>query len=71
VDFQGILTGKMVSGVTMGDATPQVLIPELADLVMQGQLPLHRLIKRYRLDQLDQAAHDMHSGITVKPVIVH
>jgi aryl-alcohol dehydrogenase len=71
VDFQGILTGKMLSGITMGDATPQVLIPQLADLVMQGRLPLQRLIKRYRLDQLDQAAHDMHTGVTVKPVIVH
>ena len=71
VDFQGILTGKMVSGVTMGDATPQVLIPQLAELVMQGQLPIQRLIRRYRLDQLDQAAHDMHAGVTVKPVIVH
>lgn len=71
VDFQGILTGKTLSGVTMGDATPQVLIPQLAELVMTGQLPLHRLAKHYRLDQLDQAAHDMHAGITVKPVIVH
>lgn len=71
VDFQGILTGKTVSGVTMGDATPQVLIPQLAKLVKSGQLPLHRLTKHYRLDQLDQAAHDMHAGITVKPVIVH
>ena len=38
---------------------------------MQGRLPLQRLTKHYRLDQLDQAAHDMHAGITVKPVIVH
>jgi aryl-alcohol dehydrogenase len=71
VDFQGILTGKMLSGVTMGDATPQVLIPQLAELVMNGQLPLRRLTKHYRLDQIDQAAHDMHAGVTVKPVIVH
>jgi aryl-alcohol dehydrogenase len=71
VDFQGILTGKMLSGITMGDATPQVLIPQLARLVKSGELPLHRLTKHYRLDQLDQAAHDMHSGATVKPVIVH
>jgi aryl-alcohol dehydrogenase len=71
VDFQGILTGKTVGGVTMGDATPQVLIPQLVDLVMNGQLPLQRLTKHYRLDQLDHAAHDMHAGVTVKPVIVH
>jgi len=43
-----------------------VLIPQLAELVMRGQLPLHRLIKQYRLDQLDQAAHDMHAGVTIK-----
>jgi aryl-alcohol dehydrogenase len=71
VDFQGILPGKTVSGITMGDATPQILIPQLVQLVKSGQLPLQRLTKLYRLDQLDQAAHDMHSGITVKPVIVH
>ena len=71
VDYQGILPGKLVGGVTMGDATPQVLIPELVQLVKSGQLPLHRLIKRYRLEDLNQAAHDMHSGVTLKPVIVY
>jgi aryl-alcohol dehydrogenase len=71
VDFQGILTGKKVSGITMGDATPQTLIPRLVELVKSGELPLHRLTKRYPLDRLDQAAHDMHTGVTVKPVIVH
>lgn len=71
VDFQGILPGKIVSGVTMGDATPQVLIPQLVELVKTGVLPLKRLTKHYRLDQLDQAAHDMHAGVTVKPVVVY
>lgn len=71
VDYQGILPGKMVSGVTMGDADPKVLIPELVELVKAGKLPLDRLITRYKLDQLDQAAGDMHQGVTVKPVIVH
>jgi aryl-alcohol dehydrogenase len=55
----------------MGDATPQVLIPQLVELVKTGVLPLKRLTKHYRLEQLDQAAHDMHSGVTVKPVIVY
>lgn len=71
VDFQGILPGKSVSGVTMGDADPKVLIPQLVDLVASGRLPLGRLIKQYKLDQLDEAFADMHHGTTVKPVIVH
>jgi len=71
VDYQAILPGKVVSGVTMGDADPKVLIPELAALVKSGKLPLGRLIKHYKLEELDQAAGDMHQGVTVKPVILH
>jgi aryl-alcohol dehydrogenase len=71
VDFQGILPGKSVSGVTMGDADPKVLIPQLVDLVAAGRLPLGRLVKQYKLSELDDAFADMHRGTTVKPVIVH
>jgi aryl-alcohol dehydrogenase len=71
VDFQGILPGKSVSGVTMGDADPKALIPQLVELVAAGRLPLGRLIKQYKLAELDEAFTDMHHGTTVKPVIVH
>ncbi|HEX5332219.1 MAG TPA: NAD(P)-dependent alcohol dehydrogenase [Cellulomonas sp.] len=71
VDFQGILPGKSISGVTMGDADPKSLIPQLVELVASGRFPLGRLTKQYTLDQLDQAVADMHHGTTVKPVIVH
>ncbi|WP_277213039.1 NAD(P)-dependent alcohol dehydrogenase [Isoptericola croceus] len=71
VDFQGILPGKSVSGVTMGDADPKVLIPQLVDLVVGGRLPLDRLVGQYKLSELDDAFADMHHGTTVKPVIIH
>jgi aryl-alcohol dehydrogenase len=71
VDFQGVLPGKSVSGVTMGDADPKVLVPELVGLVASGRFPLGRLTRQYTLDQLDQAFADMHHGVTVKPVVVH
>jgi aryl-alcohol dehydrogenase len=71
VDFQGILPGKSVSGVTMGDADPKVLIPQLVELVISGRFPLGRLTREYKLDQLDEAFADMHQGATVKPIIVH
>lgn len=70
VDIQGILTGKVLRGVTMGDARPQQLIPQLVALHAEGRLPLERLERAYELDEIAQAAEDMHHGRTVKPVIV-
>lgn len=70
VDVQGILPGKVLRGVTMGDADPQVLVPQLVGLHAEGKLPLERLQRRYALEDAQQAAHDMHTGVTVKPVIV-
>ncbi|MDQ1129647.1 NAD(P)-dependent alcohol dehydrogenase [Microbacterium sp. SORGH_AS_0888] len=70
VDIQGVLAGKVLRGVTMGDARPQELIPELVALHAQGRLPLERLERAYPLDEIGRAADDMHHGRTVKPVIV-
>lgn len=70
VDIQGMLTGKVLRGVTMGDTDPQALIPELIELHAAGRLPLERLERRYTLEEISQAADDMHHGRTVKPVIV-
>jgi aryl-alcohol dehydrogenase len=69
LDVQGLLTGKRVIGVTLGDAEPQTLIPQLVALHRAGRLPLDRLVKHYTLDELDAAAQDMHEGRTIKPVI--
>jgi len=71
VDIQGILAGKVLRGVTMGDSDPRVLIPQLVALHASGGLPLEKLEKRYSLDEIGQAADDMHHGVTVKPVIVY
>ena len=71
VDIQGILTGKVLRGVTMGDTEPRELIPRLVALHAQGRLPLEKLERRYALDDIQSAVDDMHSGATVKPVIVY
>ena len=70
VDIQGILSGKVLRGVTMGDTDPATLIPRLIALHAEGKLPLERLEKHYPLDEIGRAADDMHHGVTVKPVIV-
>lgn len=71
VDIQGILVGKVLRGVTMGAADPQRLIPELVALHRDGRLPLERIERRYSLDDIQQAADDMHHGRTIKPVIAY
>lgn len=70
VDIQGILTGKVLRGVTMGASNPRELIPQLVDLHAEGKLPLERLERTYRFEDISQAAQDMEQGSTVKPVIV-
>lgn len=71
VDIQGILSGKVLRGVTMGDTEPRDLIPRLVALHADGRLPLEKLEKRYALDDIASAIDDMHNGRTVKPVIVY
>lgn len=71
VDIQGMLTGKILRGVTMGDTDPRELIPRLVALHAAGRLPLERLERTYRLDEIGVAADDMAHGVTVKPVIVY
>jgi aryl-alcohol dehydrogenase len=69
LDIQGLLTGKRIVGVTIGDSDPSVLIPQLIELHRRGELPLERLVRHYALDDLDKAAADMHHGRTIKPVV--
>jgi len=69
VEMTGLLQGKSLRGITMGDAEPSVLIPELVALHAAGELPLELLTRTYPLADIDRAAHDMHGGVTVKPVI--
>jgi Zinc-binding dehydrogenase len=68
-EVQSLLPGKRIIGVTLGDAEPETLIPQLAALHRAGRLPLEKLIRYYPLAGLDDAARDMHEGATIKPVI--
>ncbi|HET9167995.1 MAG TPA: NAD(P)-dependent alcohol dehydrogenase [Actinospica sp.] len=69
LDVQGLLTGKRVIGVTLGDADPETLIPHMVALHGAGRLPLERLVRHYELTEISEAAADMHHGRTIKPVI--
>jgi len=61
--------GRTVRGVVQGDSRPREFIPRLVDLFMAGNMPLDRLITRYDLAEINQAAADATSGATIKPVL--
>jgi aryl-alcohol dehydrogenase len=69
LDVNGLLGGKRVVGLTLGDAETQTFIPALVKLVKEGRLPLDRLIGTYAFADIGQAVQDMTSGKTIKPVL--
>ncbi|WP_328875702.1 NAD(P)-dependent alcohol dehydrogenase [Streptomyces sp. NBC_00287] len=70
LDVNGLLGGKRIVGLTLGDAETQTFVPALVRLVKEGRLPLHRLISTYPFADIDQAVRDMRAGKAIKPVLV-
>ena len=69
VDVNAMLAGRTVVGLTLGDSETQTLIPALVSLVGQGRLPIDRLITEYAFQDIGQAAQDMATAKTIKPVL--
>ncbi|MFC9127934.1 NAD(P)-dependent alcohol dehydrogenase [Streptomyces sp. NPDC057099] len=69
LDVNGLLGGKRIVGLTLGDSETQTMIPALVRLAKEGRLPLHRLISTYPFGDIDRAVQDMRSGKTIKPVL--
>ena len=61
--------GRTVRGVIQGESHPQEFIPQLVDFLMQGQMPVERMISFYPLADINRAAQDSNSGATIKPVL--
>lgn len=64
-----LLAGKTIIGVVEGSSVPKTFIPELVDLYQKGLFPFDKLVKFYNFDDINQAASDSESGITLKPII--
>ena len=56
-------------GVVEGDSVPDVFLPQLIELYVQGRFPFDRLVTFYDFDQIGQAAADAESGAVIKPVL--
>lgn len=61
---------KTLVGVVEGQSVPKLFIPELIQYYKEGKFPFDKLIKKYEMDELDKAIHDMETGKTIKPVIL-
>ena len=61
---------KIVTGSFYGSCDPQVDMPQVVDLYMEGKLPLDRLVTRtYPLEGLNEAFAAMKSGEVARAVI--
>ena len=68
-DMNGILFGRTIRGVIEGDSVPDIFIPRLVELHMQGRFPFDRILSFYDLADINQAAADSETGATIKPVL--
>jgi len=61
---------KIVTGSFYGSCSPQLDMPRVLDLYMEGRLPLDRLVSRtYELDEINEAFAAMNSGEVARAVI--
>jgi aryl-alcohol dehydrogenase len=64
-----MIPGKGIRGILEGESVPDIFIPQLIELNVQGRFPFEKLTKFYSLDQINQAAQDSAKGGTIKPII--
>lgn len=64
-----LLKGRSIRGIVEGDSVPQIFIPQLIELNRQGRFPFDRLVKFYELADINQAARDSETGVTLKAVL--
>ena len=60
---------KTLYGIIEGDSVPDIFIPQLIDLFLQGRFPFEKLTKIYPFERINEAASDSERGLTVKPII--
>ena len=69
IDMQFLQFGRVVRGVIQGESHPQEFIPRLVDHLVEGRMPVDRMITFYPLAEINRAAQDSNTGATIKPVL--
>ena len=70
LDVLHIMTaGRKLRGIVEGDSQPDVFIPALIDLYLQGRFPSDKLLTLYPFEKINEAIDDSEKGKVVKPVV--
>ena len=68
-DMSFLQFGRVVRGVIQGESQPREFIPKLVDFLMQGKMPVERMITFYPLAEINRAARESSRGTAIKPVL--
>jgi aryl-alcohol dehydrogenase len=69
LDMDLIMNARTVTGILGGDAVPDLFIPRLIELHLQGRFPFDRMITFYPFDEINHAVEEMEKGRVMKPVL--
>lgn len=61
---------RTLMGLVEGGSNPQTFIPQLVKFYKEGRLPVDKLVKFYKFEDIEQAFADSKSGKTIKPVLL-
>lgn len=64
-----LLRGQAVRGFIEGSSIPDIFIPRLIDLFMQGRFPFDKLVRIYPFDDINRAVDDQRNGLAIKPIL--
>ena len=69
LDHLRTLWGKRVIGVLGGGGRSGQLIPALVELYQQGRFPFDKLVRYYKMNEIEQALADSKAGDVVKSIL--
>ena len=58
------------AGCVEGHSNPKVFIPELVKFYKEGKLPVDKMNKYYKFEEIAKAIEESHTGGVLKPIIV-
>jgi len=64
------MMNRTLKGVLMGNAIPQLSIPQLIEFYEAGSFAFDKLIQFYKFEDINDASSDSLTGKTIKPVLI-
>ncbi|KAG8631104.1 hypothetical protein KVT40_000244 [Elsinoe batatas] len=68
--FSYLTQGKSYRGVVEGESNPPEYVPKMVQWYREGRFPVDKLVKFMKADEFKRGLHEMHTGETIKPVIL-